>query len=82
MILVDVQFPELNRTIDFQLDETAIGWVAAEEIASMAAQTNGRSFSPTENGVVLYSIDKGCRVDLNRSLQANGIQAGERLLLI
>lgn len=82
MILVDVQFPELDRTIDFQLDENAIGWNVAEEIASMAAQTSGRNFSPTENGVVLYSVDKGCRVDLNRSLRANGIQAGERLLLI
>lgn len=82
MILVDVQFPELARTIDFQLDETEIGWNVMEEIASMAAQTSGRSFTPGKNSVVLYSVDRGCRVNLNRSLQANGIQAGERLLLI
>ena len=35
MILVDVRFPELDRTIDFQLNEDVRGWEIADEIAAM-----------------------------------------------
>lgn len=82
MILVDVFFPELDRTIDFQLDETIRSWDVLEEIAGMAAQSCGRTFSPEKDNVMLYSIDKRRAVDLSVSLQHNGIQSGEQLLLI
>ena len=39
MILVDVRFPELDRTIDFQLNEDVRGWEIADEIAAMAARS-------------------------------------------
>lgn len=82
MILVDVFFPELNRTIDFQLDETARGWDVLEELSEMAARSSGRSFSPEANPVALYSVDRRCAINLGVSLRRNGVQSGERLLLI
>lgn len=82
MILVDVVFPELDRAIDFQLDEDARGWDIAEEIAVMAAGSCGRSFHAAESAVLLYSVDSHRRLDLNRSLRENGIRSGERLLFL
>lgn len=82
MILVDVQFPELDRVIDFHLDETARGWDIVEEIATMAARTCGRQYAADANAVLLYSVDTQSPLDLNRSLQENGIRSGERLLFV
>lgn len=82
MILVDVVFPELDRTIDFQLDEEARGWDIAEELATMAARTCSRKFVPNENAIMLYSMDTQTPLDLNRTLLENGVRSGERLLFI
>ena len=82
MILVDVKFPELDRVIDFQLDETARGWEIIEEIATMTARTCGRQYAAAANTILLYSMDTQQPLDLNKSLRENGIRSGERLLLI
>lgn len=82
MILVDVKFPELDRTIDFQLDEDARGWDIAEEIANMAARTCGRSYVHNSNCILLYSVDGQRQLDLNRTLRENGVRSGERLLFV
>lgn len=82
MILVDVKFPELDRTIDFQLDENARGWDIAEEIATMAARSCARQFSAGDSAFLLYSADTRRALDLNRSLKENGVRSGERLLFI
>ncbi len=80
MILVDVRFPELDRTIDFQLNEDVRGWEIAEEIAIMAARSAGRSCGA--DAVALYSMDGQRQLDLNRTLRENGVHSGERLLYI
>lgn len=82
MILVDVVFPELNQTIDFQVDENIRSWEILEEIAAMAAQSSGKTFSILEQNVMLYSVDRCCQIDLSRSLKSNGIHSGDRLLVI
>ena len=82
MILVDVVFPELDKTIDFYLDDQARGWDIAEEIATMAARTCGRQYVPGANVVMLYSVDMQSQLNLNWSLSKNGIHSGARLLLI
>lgn len=82
MILVDVRFPELDKTIDFHLDENGRGWEIVEEIATMAARTCGRSYVTGSNAVRLYTVDGQRALDLNRTLRENGIRSGERLLFI
>lgn len=82
MILVDVKFPELDKTIDFHLDENARGWDIAEEIATMAARSCGKQYSPSANAILLYSVDSQRPLDLNRTLRENGIRSGERLLFV
>ena len=82
MILVDVKFPELDKTIDFHLDENARGWDIVEELATMAARSSGKEYVPGANAVLLYSVDNQRPLDLNRSLRENGIRSGERLLFV
>ncbi|MBQ6832067.1 MAG: hypothetical protein IJO28_05470 [Oscillospiraceae bacterium] len=82
MILVDVECPELGKTIDFQLDENVYGWDIAEEIAGMVARTCSRSFQSGEQTIFLYSVQRQCRLDLNKTLSQNGVTSGERLLFI
>lgn len=82
MILVDVKFPELDRTIDFQLNEDIRGWEIVEEIAAMAARSAGRSCEPNVRAAALYSVDESRRIDLDRTLRENGVRSGERLLYV
>lgn len=82
MILVDVFFPELNRNIDFQLDENVRGWEIAEEIATMAGRSCGRSFEAEENAILLYSMDTRQGLNLDCSLKENGVKSGDRLLFV
>ena len=82
MILVDVKFPELDKTIDFHLDEDALGWDIVEEIATMAARSCGREFSLSDNAVMLYSVDTQRALNLNRTLRENGVRSGEWLLFV
>lgn len=82
MILVDVKFPELDKTIDFHLDEDARCWDIVEEIATMAARSCGREFSLSDNAVMLYSMDTQRSLNLNRTLRENGVRSGERLLFV
>lgn len=82
MILVDVLFPEMDKTIDFQLDEDAWGWDIVEEIATMAAQSSGRKYSSGAYPIALYLVDGSRGLDLNKSLRENGVRSGDRLLFI
>ena len=82
MILVDVQFPELGRIIDFHLDEDARGWDIVEELASMAASSCGKQYASGENVLALYCVDGQRPVDLDRSLRENGVRSGDRLLFV
>ena len=82
MILVDIQFPELDKTVDFHLDEDARGWDIVEEIATIAARSCGRQYDASANAVLLYSVETQQPLDLSRSLRENGVHSGDRLLFI
>lgn len=81
MILVDITFPELNETIDFQLDENVSCWDVLEDVSDLVAKRYGRQYS-RDGVVLLYSAEQRTRLDLNQSLKANGVQSGDRLLLL
>ena len=82
MILVDVKFPELDRTIDFQLNEDIRCWEISEEIAAMAARSVGRSCEPNAKAALFYCVDGQRQIDMNRTLRENGIRSGDRLLYV
>lgn len=82
MILVDVIFPELNRTIDFQLEENVRARDIVEEIAVMAARSCGREFDGKKTPVMLYSMSIRQSLDLECTLRENGVHSGDQLLFI
>lgn len=82
MILVDVTFPELDRTIDFQLNEDVRAWDIAEEIASMVAASMGKVYSSQHSTIRLYAADRQRALNMSVSLRDNGIHSGDRLLFI
>ena len=73
MILVDVQFPELDRTIDFQLDENAIGWNVAFTGLSTDGLYNGTSVTLTKE-----SSDSTSAVRQGTAYKKNGTVYGDK----
>lgn len=82
MILVDVRFPELEETVDFLVEEDALGYDVMDEIANIAAQNSNRLCSPKTRRFLLYCVETSRQIDLNRTMRENGIQSGNTLLFI
>ena len=82
MILVDVFVPMLDHNYDFKLDENTPVGTLADEMLAILCQWEGY---PTENGVkraLLCDLEKKRIMSPITSLKDNGIESGDRLLLV
>ncbi|MCD7744500.1 MAG: EsaB/YukD family protein [Lachnospiraceae bacterium] len=82
MILVDIYIPSLDKTCDFQVDETVPVNLLIAEIAEITGNMVKSERQYSENDFLLCSADRSIRFDRWRSLQSYGIQNGARLLLV
>lgn len=80
--MVDVNFPELKRIIDFKVDDHIRGWEIADEIGTMAARNCGRSFDAASSVIQIYSVQTKRILNLDISLRDNGIRSGDQLIFI
>lgn len=82
MILTDIYIPALDRSYDFQVEETARTESLIEEIAGMiAGETRSGECSPAGK-FLLCSLDKEMILKKGESLAAQGIKNGSRLMLV
>ncbi|MCD8012057.1 MAG: EsaB/YukD family protein [Lachnospiraceae bacterium] len=82
MILADIYIPSLDKTCDFQLDETAPVNRLIAEIAEITGTIVKSERRYLEETFLLCSIDQGIIFERERSLRSYGIQNGARLLLV
>lgn len=81
MILVDIQIPMLDKVLDFELDEESEAGKLIEDISFLAAQQDHLVCRNVEN-MCLYALRQEAILEKNRSLKEQGINAGDRLILI
>ena len=82
MILVDVKVPAIDKTYDFELDETSCVSDIPEEIAEMIAAKQHYVLEKTESVPMLFNDETGQMLSADKSLYDCGIRTGNRLLFV
>ncbi len=80
MILVDIQVPALGQVYDFELDETSKVKELAEDIPELVS-CEERLFCENGKDMCLYSMGTGKILEQDKSLEEQGVSAGDRLIL-
>jgi len=81
MITIDVYVPMIGKTYDFSLDENIIVETIIEEITELIIQKENFVASEVSD-MYLFSHSDNQVLNKRFSLKENGIDTGDRLLLI
>lgn len=82
MILVEVSAPALGRCYDFELEEIAALELLIPEIVEVICRREHLQAFDRAQPFGLYSQDDACRLDPAGSLRQNGVQNGQKLILL
>lgn len=81
MIMVDVYVASLNKSFDFGIEPEASVAAVIEEIVEMICQNEQYSM-PEAGDFALCCLDSQKILSPQSAIAANGIQTGNRLLLV
>lgn len=81
MILVDIQVPMLDGVYDFELDEKLKAGELLEDILMLVIGEEKCSQSKGA-GMALYAVRQERILNLEKTLQYQGVRDGDRLILI
>lgn len=82
MILVDIYVPSIDKTYNFQLNETIVNKVVIEEVAEMISHKEQVVVWGEISGLVLCHQEQKKILPQNSSLQQCGVRNGSRLILV
>ena len=81
MLLVDIRILAIDRTFDFELDENTRVDVLLEDILALTAQKE-HILCKNPEAVYLYGMEQEAVLKREESLEQQGVQTGDRLILI
>lgn len=81
MIMVDVYVPSLDKSFDFGIEPEASVAAVIEELVEMICQSE-QCPMPESGEFVLCCLDSRSVLSPQSAVDANGIQTGNRLLLV
>lgn len=82
MIISEIYVPIVDKQYEFKLDEDVlVNWII-EEIVSVICQKEQFEIPKNKNEFILYSSENKLILSKNISLYENGINTGDRLVLV
>lgn len=81
MITVDISVPVIGKVYDFSIDENTNVETITDEIVDLIIQKEAYSFQDASQ-MHLFFADKRLLLNPNKSLKANGVDNGDRLILV
>ena len=82
MILVDIEFPAINKKYDFKLDENTFIVELIDQIGNMIVPVTEKDYEEKSKDMLLCEGEQ-CRIlELNLTLKQCGIRNGSHLVLI
>lgn len=82
MILVDIYIPSVDKSYDFQVDESVTVENLIVEIAEMIGNETKSGRNLPAKSFLLCSMDQELILQKTSSLQSYGIRNGSRLMLV
>lgn len=81
MITVDISVPVIGKIYDFSVDENTSVETITEEIVDLIIQKEAYSFHDVSQ-MHLFFADKRAILNPDKSLKINGVDNGDRLILV
>lgn len=81
MIMIDVEVPVLDRIYDFELDTEVLAEEATGKIVTLILQNDGLTMRQPER-FYLYGLRQEKVLNPDMTLKEQGVQSGDRLVLI
>ena len=81
MIIVNVDVPMLEQTLDFQVDESIPLYEAQEEMVDIICRKNSCALIGDEQRMLLWDAERGTLLTRNLSSADNGLVSGSHLIL-
>ncbi|MBQ2904649.1 MAG: EsaB/YukD family protein [Clostridia bacterium] len=81
MITVDISVPVIGKTYDFSIDENTSVETITEEIVDLIIQKEAYSFQDISQ-MHLFFANKKTLLNPAKSLYSNGVDNGDRLILV
>ena len=81
MIMVDIYIPEIGQVYDFEMDEEKTVGTVQKEIMELIAEKEKMSL-PKDASMTLYALQNAEILCNHRTLKEQGIQSGDKLILI
>lgn len=82
MVIVEVYVPSLDKTYEFKLNEDVATGVIIDELSSVICQKERCPVAGDKSELVLASAQSKQVLSVEFSLYENGIQTGDRLILV
>lgn len=82
MIVVEIFVPSVDNVYEFKLNEDAATSVVINEISSVICQKEQCSIKGDKSQLMLFRCESNQILSLNLSLYENGVQSGDRLMLV
>lgn len=82
MIIVEIYVPSVDKTYEFKLNEDVAVNVAVDEISSVICQKEQCSVKGDKTQLMLFRCESEQTLSMNLSLYENGVQSGDRLMLV
>ena len=82
MIIVEIYVPSVDKNYEFKLSEDVAASVAIDEISSVICQKEQCGIKGDKSKLMLFRCENKQILSMNLSLYENGVQSGDRLMLI
>ena len=82
MIITEIYVPSVDKTYEFKLNEDISTIVIIDEIGSVICQKEQCAIKGDKSQLMLFKCEDKQILSMNLSLYENGVQSGDRLILV
>ena len=82
MLVVEIFLPSIGRTYECKLNEDIATHIVIEEISSVICQKEQCEINGNRADLIMVLCEKQQVLSSNLSLYENGVQSGDRLMLV
>lgn len=82
MIIAEIYVPSVDKVYEFKLNEDTALYVVIEEIISVICQKEQCGIRGDKSDFMLFKSESSQILSMNLSLYENGVQSGDRLILV
>ncbi len=82
MIITEVYVPSIDKSYEFKMNEDVSACIVMDEIVSVICQKEQCAVKGDKSQLMLLKLRDSQVISLNLTLYENGVESGDRLILV